>query len=267
MAQQRRRRGRAQPLRDRSQRRAAGRPAADLAPAGADRHRPARHRRAPAQLPPPRRVGGGQPRTPCAPSTRGSRRRAWWSAARARAPSSPRASRRRRSWRRSPPTRCAAPARPGSARASWRSSRWPARASPATAGEAPAPPPPGLPDLAEESEAIEVRQELRRQIGRLEAELASYTARPQRRPADGAAPRRRPRRRGRGAGADPRHPDRPALGGAAGGRAAGGGRQGRESAARGSRSARQGDELVAGEAVAAGLGPASVVLRARWGTW
>jgi DNA-binding transcriptional regulator YhcF (GntR family) len=36
---------------------------------------------------------------------------------------------------------------------------------------APAP----LPDLAEESEAIEVRQELRRQIGRLEAELASYT--------------------------------------------------------------------------------------------
>jgi DNA-binding transcriptional regulator YhcF (GntR family) len=44
-------------------------------------------------------------------------------------------------------------------------------------GEPPAPPPaPGpLPDLAEESEAIEVRQELRRQIGRLEAELASYT--------------------------------------------------------------------------------------------
>jgi DNA-binding transcriptional regulator YhcF (GntR family) len=42
-------------------------------------------------------------------------------------------------------------------------------------GEAPAPAPPGLPDLEEESEAIEVRQELRRQIGRLEAELASYT--------------------------------------------------------------------------------------------
>lgn len=42
-------------------------------------------------------------------------------------------------------------------------------------GEAPAPPPPGLPDLGEESEAIEVRQELRRQIGRLESELASYT--------------------------------------------------------------------------------------------
>lgn len=34
--------------------------------------------------------------------------------------------------------------------------------------------PPGLPDLDEESEAIEVRQELRRQIGRLEAELSSY---------------------------------------------------------------------------------------------
>lgn len=34
--------------------------------------------------------------------------------------------------------------------------------------------PEGLPDLAEESEAIEVRHELRRQIGRLEAELASY---------------------------------------------------------------------------------------------
>ena len=34
--------------------------------------------------------------------------------------------------------------------------------------------PPALPDLDEESEAIEVRQELRRQIGRLEAELAVY---------------------------------------------------------------------------------------------
>jgi len=33
----------------------------------------------------------------------------------------------------------------------------------------------GLPGIEEESEAIEVRQELRRQIGRLEAELASYT--------------------------------------------------------------------------------------------
>ena len=41
--------------------------------------------------------------------------------------------------------------------------------------KAPAPPSPRLPDLEEESEAIEVRQELRRQIGRLEAELASYT--------------------------------------------------------------------------------------------
>jgi GntR family transcriptional regulator len=33
-----------------------------------------------------------------------------------------------------------------------------------------------LPDLAEESEAIEVRRELRRQIARLEAELAAYPA-------------------------------------------------------------------------------------------
>ncbi|HWM62589.1 MAG TPA: GntR family transcriptional regulator [Solirubrobacterales bacterium] len=43
--------------------------------------------------------------------------------------------------------------------------------------EGPAPVEPGedLPDLAEESEAIEVRRELRRQIGRLEAELAAYT--------------------------------------------------------------------------------------------
>jgi DNA-binding transcriptional regulator YhcF (GntR family) len=40
---------------------------------------------------------------------------------------------------------------------------------------APAPATPGLPDLEGESEAIEVRQELRRQIGRLEAELATYT--------------------------------------------------------------------------------------------
>jgi GntR family transcriptional regulator len=47
---------------------------------------------------------------------------------------------------------------------------------PSDAGvEAPVRPPPGLPDLEEESEAIEVRQELRRQIGRLEAELSSYT--------------------------------------------------------------------------------------------
>jgi DNA-binding transcriptional regulator YhcF (GntR family) len=37
------------------------------------------------------------------------------------------------------------------------------------------PPPVDLPDLDEESEAIEVRHELRRQIARLEAELASYT--------------------------------------------------------------------------------------------
>jgi GntR family transcriptional regulator len=42
-------------------------------------------------------------------------------------------------------------------------------------GEAPATPTPGLPDPEGESEAFEVRQELRRQIGRLEAELASYT--------------------------------------------------------------------------------------------
>jgi DNA-binding transcriptional regulator YhcF (GntR family) len=35
--------------------------------------------------------------------------------------------------------------------------------------------PEDLPDVAAQSEAIEVRQELRRQIGRLEAELASYT--------------------------------------------------------------------------------------------
>jgi DNA-binding transcriptional regulator YhcF (GntR family) len=34
--------------------------------------------------------------------------------------------------------------------------------------------PAALPELEEESEAIEVRQELRRQIGRLEAELATY---------------------------------------------------------------------------------------------
>ena len=36
--------------------------------------------------------------------------------------------------------------------------------------------PADLPDLAEESEAIEVRRELRRQIARLEAELATYPA-------------------------------------------------------------------------------------------
>jgi len=37
-------------------------------------------------------------------------------------------------------------------------------------------PPDELPNISTESEAIEVRQELRRQIARLEAELASYTA-------------------------------------------------------------------------------------------
>jgi GntR family transcriptional regulator len=48
---------------------------------------------------------------------------------------------------------------------------------------------PALPDLDEESEAIEVRRELRRQIGRLEAELAAYPRdlRPGERP---TAPRR-----------------------------------------------------------------------------
>lgn len=40
-------------------------------------------------------------------------------------------------------------------------------------GEEPVPPP-ALPDPGEESEVIEVRRELRRQIGRLERELASY---------------------------------------------------------------------------------------------
>jgi DNA-binding transcriptional regulator YhcF (GntR family) len=42
--------------------------------------------------------------------------------------------------------------------------------------ESAAEPSPDLPDLAEESEAIEVRRELRRQIARLEAELAAYPA-------------------------------------------------------------------------------------------
>jgi GntR family transcriptional regulator len=43
-------------------------------------------------------------------------------------------------------------------------------------GEKPSPAPEAaaMPDLAEESEAIEVRHELRRQIGRLEVELSSY---------------------------------------------------------------------------------------------
>jgi GntR family transcriptional regulator len=45
---------------------------------------------------------------------------------------------------------------------------------PAELGEAPEPE--EMPDPRTESEAIEVRQELRRQIARLEAELASYTA-------------------------------------------------------------------------------------------
>ena len=47
-------------------------------------------------------------------------------------------------------------------------------ASMADREEAPAELAPSLPDFAGESEAIEVRHELRRQIGRLEAELAAY---------------------------------------------------------------------------------------------
>jgi DNA-binding transcriptional regulator YhcF (GntR family) len=47
---------------------------------------------------------------------------------------------------------------------------------PGALDEAPAERQADLPDLAEESEAIEVRQELRRQIARLEAELATYPA-------------------------------------------------------------------------------------------
>ena len=43
------------------------------------------------------------------------------------------------------------------------------------AGEDQAAVPPGLPDFAGESEVLEVRHELRRQIGRLEVELAAYT--------------------------------------------------------------------------------------------
>ena len=45
---------------------------------------------------------------------------------------------------------------------------------PGALDDAPGEPPAGLPDLAEDSEAIEVRHELRRQIARLEAELAAY---------------------------------------------------------------------------------------------
>ncbi len=45
---------------------------------------------------------------------------------------------------------------------------------PGALGDLPAEPATDLPDLAEESEAIEVRRELRRQIARLEAELAAY---------------------------------------------------------------------------------------------
>jgi DNA-binding transcriptional regulator YhcF (GntR family) len=45
---------------------------------------------------------------------------------------------------------------------------------PGALDDLPPEPPADLPDLAEESEAIEVRHELRRQIARLEAELATY---------------------------------------------------------------------------------------------
>ena len=250
----------AEPVLDRSQRRAAGRPAADLAPAGADRHRPARLRRAAAQLPPPLRVGRGQRQH----GARGLRR------ARAGGPGGqppgPGHLRRRgdrggrRSWRRSRPMRCAAPTRPASARASWRSSPRPAPACRAALEDVPPAPPADLPDLAEESEAIEVRHELRRQIARLEAELAAY---PRDLPRDlPTAPRRAS---AHVAGVEELEQTRDTLIAqlseaqrAAEQRAR---QDGRERVA-GRQSPRAGDELVAAQAVARAVPARQVVLRA-----
>ena len=119
----------------------------------------------------------------------------------------------------------------------------------------------------DQGEAIEVRQELRRQIGRLEAELGLLRTRPAERPADGATQGRGPCGRGGGVGADAGHADRAALGGAEGGGGARpAGRRGAHPAHRvarpargagagaaGRRTAAEGDELVAGEAVVRAL--------------
>lgn len=73
--------------------------------------------------------------------------------------------------------RCGARAKPGSACTTSPSSRPPARASQGWVGTRPRRPPllrSSSPHSAGDSEVIEVRQELRRQIARLEAELTSY---------------------------------------------------------------------------------------------
>ena len=218
----RRRAGRAQPLRDRSQRRAAGRAAADLAAAGADLHRPAGAAASGCRASAASRSGRGSTSTRCGPSTRASRQDGLVVSRQGQgtfvadgveaAPEleeiAAEALRRAREAGLGPRelaiVAMACASIPGD-----------------VGGEAPAPLPPGLPDLEEESEAIEVRQELRRQIGRLEAELATYTR--DLAPDLPTAPRRAVAHVAgvRGAGADPRHADRPALRSAAGGGAAG----------------------------------------------
>ncbi len=117
-------------------------------------------------------------------------------------------------------------------------------------GGRPRSPVPGLPDPELESEAIEVRQELRRQIGRLEAELATYT-----RHLTAELPTAPRRAVAHVAGVQELEQTRDTLiaqlsGGAEGGGAAGtGGGAGPRQ-----RPARQGDELVALEAVTRRLG-------------
>ena len=69
---------------------------------------------------------------------------------------------------------CAAPTTPASARASSAIVASACASMPGGLDDVPTTAPGELPDLAEESEAIEVRHELRRQIARLEAELATY---------------------------------------------------------------------------------------------
>ena len=135
--------------------------------------------------------------------------------------------------------------------------------------------PPGLPDLEEESEAIEVRQELRRQIGRLEAELASYT-----RDLSAELPTAPRRAVAHVAGVQELEQTRDTLiaqlseaqkaaeqraGRKRRPRAQATAREGGESSGAGRRAARQGDELVAGEAVVTRARAPSERCSSRWG--
>src|SRR6185312_3518254 len=219
--------------------------------AGADLHRPAGERRAPPELPPPRRVGGGQPQHG-AGGLRGPRVR--WPG---RQPAGPGHFRRRRC------RRCSRAGRDRRRRSAprRRGGPWPARAGDRDDGlrqhprkcwgggaaAAAGPPRPCRGERGNRGAAGAAPADRPARGG-----AGELRALPQRRgAADGAAPGRRPRGRRRGAGGDARHLDRPALRSAEGGGAPGAAGSGVP------RPPRQSDELVAGEAITRSFGSVS----------